>query len=416
MTNKHPQKKDPFESLRYPEFRNYILSRFFFILVLNMQATLISWKVYDLTKDPFSIGLIGLVEFGPAFLMAFYSGHVIDKSDKRSLLLRSIIGNALLTGVLCFFTTDFAIGEYSEFWLLFVIYSVVFAIGILRSFSGPSSFALVSQLVPKDNLPNATIWHSGSWQIGAVTGPALAGLLYASIGITYTFYLMLLLMVIAVAGLFFISPKPFTGKRREEDFLESVKQGFRFVWRTKEVLGALSLDLFAVLFGGATALLPVFADQILKVGPEGLGMLRSAPALGAVVVLVMLTFRPLKKNQGRIMLMCVAGFGISIIVFGLSDMFWLSLMALFFSGLLDGISVIVRSTILQLKTPDEMRGRVAALNSIFIMSSNELGSFESGVAAKLLGTVPAVVFGGGMTLAVVVYTWLKAPTLRKLQY
>jgi MFS family permease len=409
-------KKDPFEALRYSEFRNYILSRFFFILVINMQATLISWKVYDLTKDPFSIGLIGLIEFVPAFCMAFYSGHVIDKSDKRDLLLRSVIGNAILTGVLCFFTTDFAIGMMSQTWLLLVIYSVVFGTGILRSFSGPTSFALVSHLVPKHVLPNATLWHSGSWQVGAVTGPALAGLLYASIGVTYTFYFMLILIIIAIIGVFFIKPKPFTGQRREENFLESIQQGFRFVWRTKEVLGALSLDLFAVLFGGATALLPVFADQILKVGPEGLGMLRSAPALGSVVVLVLLTFRPLKKNQGMLMLLCVAGFGISIITFGLSELFWLSMLALFISGILDGVSVIVRSTILQLKTPDEMRGRVAALNSIFIMSSNELGSFESGVAAKLLGTVPAVVFGGGMTLAVVVYTWLKAPTLRKLQY
>lgn len=223
-------------------------------------------------------------------------------------------------------------------------------------------------------------------------------------------------MSIAVAGLFFIKPKPFLGEKRQEKIIESIRQGFRFVWRTKEVLGALSLDLFAVLFGGATALLPVFADQILNVGPKGLGMLRSAPALGSVVILILLTFRPIKKNHGRLMLLCVAGFGISIIVFGLSDIFWISLLALFLSGLLDGISVIVRSTILQLKTPDEMRGRVASLNSIFIMSSNELGAFESGVAARLLGTVPAVVFGGGMTLAVVIYTWIKAPTLRKLQY
>lgn len=410
------QKKDPFESLRYPEFRNYILSRFFFILVINMQATLISWKVFELTGDAFSIGLIGLIEFVPAFCMAFYSGHVIDKSDKRNLLLRSLAGNCALTAILCFFTTDLAIRMISQTWLLLTIYFVVFGTGILRSFSGPTSFALVSHLVPKHALSNATLWHSGSWQVGAVTGPALAGLLYASVGITYTFYLMLLLMSIAITGIIFIKPKPFTGQRREESIIESLRQGFRFVWRTREVLGALSLDLFAVLFGGATALLPVFADQILKVGVEGLGLLRAAPALGAMMVLAMLTFRPLKKNQGRLMLLCVAGFGITIIVFGLSEVFWLSLLALFLSGVLDGISVIVRSTILQLKTPDEMRGRVAALNSIFIMSSNELGAFESGVAAKLLGTVPAVVFGGGMTLAVVVYTWLKAPTLRKLQY
>ena len=410
------QKKDPFEALRYPEFRNYVISRLFFILVINMQATLIQWQVFVLTDDALSIGLIGLVEFVPAFFMAFYSGHVIDKSDKRALLMRSIVGNAVLTGILCFFTSDLAIGQISQSWLLLIIYFVVFGTGILRAFSGPTSFALISHLVPKRLLPNAATWHSGVWQVGAVTGPALSMLLNASIGITFTFYVMLMLMALAIAGVYFIKPKPFTGQRREEKFIESIRQGFRFVWRTKEVLGALSLDLFAVLFGGATALLPVFAARILYVGDEGLGWLRSAPALGSAVILILLTYRPLKKNQGRLMLMCVAGFGVSIIIFGISDIFWLSMLALFVSGMLDGVSVIVRSTILQLKTPDEMRGRVAALNSIFIMSSNELGSFESGVAARLLGTVPAVIFGGGMTLAVVVYTWLKAPTLRKLQY
>jgi MFS family permease len=408
--------KDPFQSLKYPEFRNYIIARFFFILVLNMQATIISWKVYDITKDPLSIGLIGAVEFAPAFFMAFYSGHVIDRSDKRNLLLRSVAANFILTALLCFITSSYAALAFSQSWVLLLIYFVIFCTGILRSFTGPTSFALVSHLVPREQLANATLWHSGSWQVGAVTGPALAGILYASIGITNTFYLMIILMGIAIAGLVFIKPKPFLGEQRQEKILESIRQGLRFVWRSKEVLGALSLDLFAVLFGGATALLPVFADKILKVGPEGLGMLRSAPALGSVVVLMLLTFRPLKNNQGKTMLLCVAGFGICIIVFGLSQVFWLSLLALFVSGILDGVSVIVRSTILQLKTPDEMRGRVSALNSIFIMSSNELGALESGVAARLLGTVTAVVFGGGMTLAVVVYTWIKAPTLRKLQY
>ncbi|HYC28144.1 MAG TPA: MFS transporter, partial [Chitinophagaceae bacterium] len=378
--------KDALQSLRYPEFRNYILARFFFILVLNMQATLILWKVYELTRDPLSIGTLGIVEFVPACIMAFYSGHVIDKSDKRNLLLKSVGGNFMLTALLCFFTSAYAVAHFTHTWLLLSIYFVVFGTGILRSFSGPTSFALLSHLVPRNLLSNATLWHSGSWQVGAVTGPALAGLLYGSIGITNTFYLMLILMSIALAGLVFIKPKPFIGERRQEAFLESLIQGFRFVWHSKEVLGALSLDLFAVLFGGATALLPVFADKILHVGPEGLGMLRSAPALGSVVILMMLTFKPLKRKQGTIMLLCVAGFGMCMIAFGLSTVFWLSMLALFISGILDGVSVIVRSTILQLKTPDEMRGRVAALNSIFIMSSNELGAAESGVAAKLLGT------------------------------
>jgi MFS family permease len=409
-------KHNAFDVLRYPEFRSYIISRFFFIFVLNMQATLISWTVYDITKDPFSIGLIGLIEFVPAFAMAFYAGYVIDKNDKRKLLIYSYAGNLILTIAFAFITSDFSIQNISKQSVLLVIYMIVFCTGIARAFSGPTSFALVSQLIPKEDLPAAITWHSGSWQVAAVSGPALGGILYGTVGLSNTFYGMIFLLFIAVAGSFFISPKPAATALRKESILQSIKQGFRFVWHTKEVLGALSLDLFAVFFGGAVALLPYFSDVILKTGPQGLGILRSAPALGAVAVLLWVTVSPLKRKQGRTMLFCVAGFGICIILFGLSKLFWLSVFALFMSGVLDGISIIVRSTILQLKTPDEMRGRVASLNSIFIMSSNELGAFESGFTAKLLGVVPAVVFGGCMTIGVAIGTWLKAPGLRKLEY
>ena len=409
-------KKDNFAALRFPEFRSYVLSRFFFIIVLTMQATIISWKVYELTRDTFSIGMLGLVEFTPAFMLAFYSGYVIDKGDKRNLLLSSMIGNVILTSILCFITSNYAISEYPQTWILFIIFFVVFGIGVLRPFTGPTSFALVSQLVPKYDLANATMWNSASWQVGAVTGPALAGLMYGLAGITNTFYLMIGMMGIAITGLSLVTPKPVLYQKREESIVESVKQGLRFVWKSKEVLGAMSLDLFAVLFGGATALLPAFADKILHVGAQGLGVLISAPAIGGVTVLALLAFRPLHRHQGKIMLASVAGFGICIIVFGLSQIFWLSFFALFASGMLDGISVIVRSTILQLKTPDAMKGRVASLNSIFVMSSNELGSFESGVTSKLMGNVAAVVFGGCMTIGVVVYNWFKSPSLRKLEY
>jgi MFS family permease len=403
-------------ALQHPSFRTYIFSRFFFIFVLNMQATLLSWTVYDITKDPFSIGLIGLVEFVPAFAMAFYSGHVIDRNDKRALLLYSILGNLFVTAMLCFITSHYARLTYSSRSLLWIIYSMSFCTGILRAFSGPTSFALVSQLVPKDKLPSAITWHSGTWQVAAVSGPALGGLLYGIVGITPTFFLMLALMIISISAAFLLPAQPPMAPAREETVAQSIKQGFRFVWRSREVLGALTLDLFAVFFGGATALLPYFSDVILNAGPGGLGMLRSAPALGGVAVMLLLTLRPLRKQQGRTMLLCVAGFGICIIAFGLSGSFWFSFVALFLSGLLDGISVIVRSTILQLKTPDEMRGRVASLNSIFIMSSNELGAFESGFTAKLMGVVPAVVFGGCMTLVVAIATWFRTPTMRDLEY
>lgn len=405
-----------YTALRHPEFRLYLLSRFFFILVLNMQATLIAWEVYNITKDPFSIGLIGLIEFIPAFAMAFYAGHTIDRNDKRKLLQFSIAGNLVLTMVLTLATHTVMQEQLGTRTVLYIIYAVIFCIGIMRAFSGPTSFALVSTLVPKDDLPNAITWHSGSWQIAAVTGPALAGLLYGTAGISPTFVGMVAMLLISLVAVGFITKKPPAPITHKESVLESIRQGFRFVWRSRDILGTMSLDLFAVFFGGATALLPYFADVVLKTGPQGLGMLRSAPAIGSLAVLALVTFRPLKRKQGRLMLYCVAGFGLMIILFGLSRIFWLSMFALFMSGVLDGISVIVRSTILQLQTPDNMRGRVASLNSIFIMSSNELGAFESGLTSRLMGVIPAVVFGGCMTLAVVVATWFKAPGLRKVEY
>jgi MFS family permease len=403
-------------ALRYPEFRTYILSRFLFIFVLNMQATLVSWTVYDITKDPFSIGLMGLIEFVPAFIMAFYAGHVIDKGDKRKLLLYSFAANVVLTLAYTLVTAPQSAAAFSKQGVLWAIYGLTFCTGIARAFSGPTSFALVSRLVPEKELPNAITWHSGSWQVAAVSGPALGGVLYATVGLTNTFIGMLTLLTLATIGVLWISPKPSASPPPSEALLERILQGFRFVRRTPEVLGALSLDLFAVFFGGATALLPYFSDVILNAGPKGLGLLRAAPALGAIVLLLFVTFLPLKRQQGRTMLLSVAGFGICIVLFGLSRHFWLSFAALFTSGLLDGISILVRSTILQLKTPEDMRGRVASLNSIFIMSSNELGAFESGFTARLMGAVPAVVFGGCMTLLVTVAVWIKAPGLKKLEY
>lgn len=402
--------------LRHAEFRAYIVARALFILVLNMQATLVSWKVYEITKDPLSIGLIGLFEFAPAFLAAFYSGYVIDRSDKRKVLVWSIAANLLLTLAFTGVTGQGAAAALSGTTVLWTIYSIAFCTGLARAFSGPTSFALVTRLVPKDEIPAAITWHSTSWQVSAVSGPALAGLLYARTGITPTFGGMVAAMALSLLAALLIRPKPPEPVPEGETMLQSIREGFRFVWRSREVLGALSLDLFAVFFGGATALLPYFSDEILQSGPQGLGLLRSAPSLGAILLMLWVTFRPLRRLQGRRMLLSVAGFGACTVLFGLSTHLWLSFALLFLSGILDGISVIVRSTILQLRTPDEMRGRVAALNSIFIMSSNELGAFESGITARWMGVVPAVVFGGCMTLVVAAVTWLKAPTLRRMEY
>jgi len=409
-------KKPTFSALQYKEFRTYIIARFFFILVLTMQATLISWKVFEITKDPFSIGLIGLFEFFPAFLMTFYSGYIIDKSDKRKLLFFSFAANLLLTIFFAYITSANAKGHLSNAVILGSIYGIAFVSGIARAFSGPTSFALLGNLVPKEELTNAITWHSGSWQVAGVGGPALAGILYGVIGISFTFSLMIVLMIFAVVGAFLIKPKPPVKSILVESMLQNIREGFKFVWRTKEILGVLTLDLFAVFFGGATAMLPYFSDVILHTGPAGLGMLRSAPALGAVAMMVLINFIPMQKNQGKVMMYCVAGFGICIIVFGLSNMFWISAIALFLSGLLDGISILVRSTVLQLKTPENMKGRVSSLNSIFIMSSNELGAFESGFVAKFLGVIPSVIFGGMMTVGVVVFTWIKIPSIKKITY
>jgi MFS family permease len=405
-----------FAALRYAEFRIYIAARFLFIMVLTMQATLISWEVFAITKDPFSIGLIGLVEFVPAVIMAIYSGYLIDKSDKKKLLHYSLAANLLLTILFAYITSEHALQIISKTTVLFAVYTIAFLTGIARAFSGPTSFALVSMLVPKEELPNATSWHSSSWQIAAVSGPAVGGLLYGEKGITFAFVIMIIMLSVAVLVMFFIKPKPPVVVMKKEPMLKSIQEGFRFVWQSKEILGVLSLDLFAVFFGGATALLPYFSDQILKTGAEGLGILRSAPGIGAILVMLIINFVPLKKQQGRIMLFSVAGFGLMMIVFGLSTFFWLSFTALLLSGILDGISVIVRSTVLQLKTPEAMKGRVSSLNSIFIISSNELGAFESGFASRLLGVVPAVVFGGVMTVGIVAYNWIKNPTIKKLSY
>ena len=411
-----PTSRNALDVLRFPEFRRYIVFRFFFILVVNMLATLMGWTVYEITKDPLSIGLIGLVEFLPAFAMAFYAGYVIDREDRRKILLAVLTGNLLLIVAFASITSEASMRLLGRESVLAGIYAIVFCTGILRAFSGPTTFAMVTQLIPRDKLPSAITWHSGSWQVAAVAGPALAGLLYGKIGLGFTSWAMVVGMSVALGGAFLIGPKPAEGVQREETILESVRQGFRFVWRTKEVFSVMALDLVAVFFGGATALLPYFADEVLQRGPEGLGILRAAPGMGAILVMLWQTLHPLKRNQGRWMLLCVAGFGACIVAFGLSRIFWLSFAALFMSGALDGISVLVRSTILQMRTPDGMRGRVASLNSIFIMSSNELGAFESGFAAKLMGVVPSVVFGGCMSVAVAAVTWLRMPRLRRMQY
>lgn len=406
----------PFVAVRIKEFRLYIIQRFFFIMAMRMIATVVGWKMYEITRNPLAIAFIGLSEAIPAISLALYSGHIVDKSDKRTLLFRTILLYFLSSSALMYVTlhnTELSLGKH---FVQYAVYFIIFCTGIIRAFSGPATSSIMAQIVPKNILPNAVTWSSSTWLSASVLGHASAGFLVAYAGYTGTFVLIMIYIAIAAFCVFQIERKPIVHTNKGQATWESVKEGLRYVFTTKELLGAITLDMFAVLFGGAVAMLPFFAGDILHAGPIGFGWLNAAADIGSFGVILTLTFRPLKKKQGLVLLCVVAGFGLSIITFGLSKLYILSFFALLCSGVMDGISVVVRGTILQLKTPDNMRGRVSSVNSMFINSSNEIGYFESGVAAKLMGVVPSVIFGGAMTLLVVTVMWFKAPSLRKFEY
>lgn len=380
-----------------------------------MMSTLVGWWIYELTHDPFAIGLIGLSEVIPAVSLALYAGHVIDLSEKRGLLLRGVFFYFCCASVLIFLSGGFVKAHLSDHWISICVYAVIFCTGATRAFAGPVFNVLLAYIVPKNVLQNATTWNQGAWLTASVTGHATGGFLIAALGNHGTLFVIASLMIVAFTILWQLKKREAIPSGEKKTW-ESVKEGLRFVFKTKEVLGAASLDLFAVLFGGAVAMVPVYARDILRIGPQGFGWLNAASDIGSICIVVLLTFVPLQKHQGRKLLFAVAGFGTCIIVFALSRWFLLSFFALMTAGMLDGVSVVVRGTILQLKTPLGLRGRVMSVNSMFINSSNELGQFESGVASKLMGVTPSVVFGGCMTILVVIVTWIKAPSLRKLEY
>jgi len=410
------QSKDPFIAIKQKEFRTLLTGRFLFIMGLRMMSTLVGWWIYNLTNEPFSIGLIGLSEFLPAFFMALPAGHTIDISEKRKLILRGVALYLLAACILLTLSTSFTSHYLSNHWIAICIYATIFGTGIVRSFVGPTFNVILAAVVPKENLQNATTWNQGTWLTASVCGHAAGGFLIAGLGNTGTFSCIVSLIVFAFFALFRLKPKPPLTERGEKKTIDSIIDGIRFVLNTKEILGALSLDLFAVLFGGAVALIPVFARDILKIGPQGFGFLNAASDMGSIFIVIILTLFPMRKQQGKKLLFAVAGFGICIITFALSKVFWLSFAALLIGGMLDGVSVVIRGTVMQLKTPDHMRGRVMSVNSMFINSSNELGQFESGLAADKMGVVPSVIFGGCMTLLVVIVTAIRAPSLRKLEY
>ena len=408
------QKKDPYAALRYKEFNIFLLLRFILVFAWSMQFIVIEWQVYSLTKDPLFLGIIGLMEIIPALSMALFAGHIVDQREKRNLFLCCIGLFSLISLGLFFLSEASVMASWGQKSILYTIYGFVFFGGLLRAFFGPTIFSLVALIVPKKAYPNAATWNSTTWQMASILGPAMAGLTINWIGTHWSLGIIFVLVLLSFLMGLLISKKPVLNPKIGEPVIQSLKEGVRFVFKTKAILGALSLDMIAVLFGGAVALLPVFAQDILKVGPEGFGVLRAAPAVGAFLTMLTTAYIPISRRAGMKLLVAVFGFGISIIVFGLSSVFWISVVALFFSGVTDGVSMVIRQTILQLKTPDHMRGRVSSVNSMFVGSSNELGAFESGLTAKLMGTVTAVVFGGSMTLLTAITTGLVSPSFRNL--
>lgn len=407
-------KNDPYAALRIKEFNVFLLLRFVLVFGWSMQFIVIEWEVYSLTKDPLSLGVIGLMEIIPAFTMALFAGHIVDQKEKRNLLATCIAAFSLISFGLFLLTWNKVTSGWSTKTILYAIYTLVFFGGFLRSFFGPTIFSLIALIVPKKLYANAATWNSSTWQMASVLGPAFAGFSISWIGVHWSLCIIFGLVVLSLLITLQIKRKPILNPKLGEPVIQSLKEGVRFVFKTKAILGALTLDMIAVLFGGAVALLPVFAQDILKVGSEGFGVLRAAPAVGAFLTMLVTAYLPISKHAGMKLMGAIFGFGVCIIVFGLSSIFWVSVLALFFSGVTDGVSMVIRQTILQIKTPDNMRGRVASVNSMFVGSSNELGAFESGLTAKLMGTVTAVVFGGTMTLITVVTTGLVSPSFRRL--
>ncbi|HEY5823063.1 MAG TPA: MFS transporter [Cyclobacteriaceae bacterium] len=404
---------NPYAALKLREFRLFVTARVCITMAMQIQAVVVGWQMYELTKDPLSLGLIGLAEAIPSIGVSLYAGHVADIVHRKKIIIITLIALAFCSFSLLTFTTD--PGAFVFQWGPVPLYVIIFISGIARGFISPAWFSFMPQLVPRDLYQNAITWNSTLWEAASITGPALGGLVYGFFGITAAYAVDASLVVLGLSSALAISNKPLPPLSEEQGVAEKIKAGLRFVFQNKLILGAISLDLFAVLFGGAVALLPIFADKILHTGAIGLGFLRCAPSIGAVITAFYITHNPIKRNMGKTMFWSVAGFGMCMICFAISENFWLSISILALSGVFDCISVIIRGTLMQTLTPENMKGRVSAVNYIFIGSSNEIGMFESGVAARILGVVPSVIFGGCMTIGVVATTAWLAKSLRKLQ-
>ena len=395
------------------EFTHYIFARLFFVLGLRMITTIVIYQVFHLAST-YMVGFAGLAEFVPAVIAALFAGHYIDKHNKKNILVISYAFYMLCGITLAVISIPYF--EFTNTTKLTVILSVVFCTGIIRSFAGPAANSMIAAIVSREQLQKAISYNSSTWLISSIGGHAVGGLLIALIGISGAYFIAVALIFTAGIFAWQLYPKPPVNTLNKEPMFTSIKKGFSFVFNNKNLLGVISLDLFAVLFGGASAFIPEVASTILHTGAIGYGFLNAAMDIGSLIIVAVLVKYPMRQKQGLKMLLAVAGFGICIIIFGLSKVYWLSFMALLAAGLCDAVSVVVRGTILQLFTPDELRGRVASINLIFINSSNELGQFESGVTSRIFGTLPAIIFGGAMSVLVVTATWLKFPKLRKLEY
>lgn len=394
--------ESPYAALRHPEFCRLIAAVFLLTLALLAQEIALAYELYLMTRDPLTLGLIGLAEAVPFIAVALLGGHLADRREKRSLLLASLAVMALATLLLLWLSLETTRAGVTQGALLLAIYATIALIGLARGFYSPAASSLKSFLVPRELFANASTWSSAGWQGGAIAGPVAGGVLYAWFGLEGTLLCTLLLIAAAAALVAGIRPRGVPPVSEAQSSLaESLREGLAFVRRTPIILYSISLDLFSVLFGGVVAILPVFVEDVLKVGPEELGILRAAPAIGAMLTLFLCAYLPPTGHLWRNLLLAVAGFGVATLVFALSPFFWLSVVALFLTGAFDSVSVVIRGTILQVFTPDHLRGRVQSVNSVFLSCSNELGAFESGVAARFMGAVPSVVFGGMMTLAIV---------------
>lgn len=412
-------KTDPYSALRFREFNIFLIVRFILVFSWSMQFIIVEWLVWEITKNPLSLGLIGLIEVVPAVSMALFAGHIVDQKEKRNLLIYCIIAFLFVSIGLYLVTSSESKSLFTTQTILYLIYFLVFIGGFIRAFFGPTIFSLVALIVPKNTYANAATWSSSVWQMGVVLGPAFAGFSIHWIGVNNSMGVVLIGVLISLIILAFIKRKPVLNPKIGENIFTSLKEGISFVYNSKAILGVITLDMVAVLFGGAIALLPIYATEIIQI-PAGMepsevfGVLRATPAVGSLITMFIAAYIPITKKAGTKLLMAIFGFGISIISFGLSSIFWVSVLSLFIYGVTDGISMVIRQTILQLKTPDHLRGRVASVNSIFVGSSNELGAFESGVTAKLMGTVTAVVFGGTITVITALSTAFISPSFRKL--